>query len=80
MKAALWVILLGATLVGAGPLCRAADAPRPLDRAARQRLDRVALVQPPETLAQERINRVGNMPAWLLSNAGLPERDAYSPT
>ena len=47
--------------------------PRSLDAVARMRLDRLARRQPLESVAQERVNQAGNVPAWLLGRLGLPD-------
>jgi hypothetical protein len=44
----------------------------PLDEAARRRLDQVALRQPLEGPAEEKVNVAGAFPAWLLSRLDLP--------
>lgn len=75
MKCTLCVLLIAAPLFVGDRPCRAAGRPRPLAEAARRRLDRVALRQAPETLAQEHVNQVGSVPAWLLAHIGLPESE-----
>jgi hypothetical protein len=68
--------LVAAVLILAPRTSEAAPGvPLPLDGAARKRLDAVALRQPAETIAQERINRVGNVPAWLLGRVELPDSE-----
>jgi pimeloyl-ACP methyl ester carboxylesterase len=51
---------------------------RPLSAQARKRLDEVAQKQPPETIVQEHLTRSGNIPAWLLAQAGLAEAEELS--
>ncbi len=67
--------LLGAALAAFASAGEAAAPPRlswPLDEHVRRNLDALALRQEPATLAEERANLVGAVPAFLLTRLQLP--------
>jgi pimeloyl-ACP methyl ester carboxylesterase len=77
--AARWGTLAGALALLLPAAGRAEGPPRfaDLTPAVRQRVDRAASEQPPETFAQEAVNFAGNLPAWVIGQVALsPEEEA----